>query len=197
MAAFPGFERFYLLRGRWTNVFHANIGLSTEQAFPVLRAEMPVDEAVSVRWVSGRRKPQDFIWTSFVVPIVVSAKVLATLHALSATGWASYKVDVRGADDEHVPGYAGLSVRGRCGPIRHDRGVPVQKEYPGGIYTVYLGYLFDEHSWDGSDLFVSEDGSGTVFVSQRVRDAFVKAKVTGVTMDRADLAQQPGGHRQT
>ena len=102
-----------------------------------------------------------------------------------------YDVDVRGAEDEHIHGYAGLSVRGRCGPIQYERGVPVQKEYPGGIFTVYLGYFFDEQSWDGSDLFVSVDGSGMVFVTQKVRDAFAKAKVTGATMGRADLAQQP------
>ena len=78
-------------------VVSAKVLATLQDGFAIVRGELKVDGPVSVRWVSGRRKPQDFIWTS-------------------ATSWVPYDVDVRGAEDEHIHGYAGLSVPGRCGP---------------------------------------------------------------------------------
>jgi len=191
-ATFPGFDHVYLLGTTGSNVvFHTSIDLSVEEGFAVVRGELEVQEPVTVRWVSGRRKPQDFVWTSIVAPIVVSDKVLTALGAIRATGWVCYPVDLRGADDEPIPGYSGVSVLGRCGPIQSERSVPTKKQYPGGIFSVNQGYFFDERSWDGSDLFMPADRSGIVFVVERVMHALVKAGAKGMEMKRADLAVLP------
>lgn len=191
-ALFPGFDHVYLLRTTGSNVvFHTSIDLTVKDGFAVVRGELEVHEPATVRWVSGRRKPQDFVWTSIVAPIVASDKVLKALGAISATGWVSYPVDLRGADDEPISAYSGIAVLGRCGPIQVERCLPVKKQYPGGIFSVNQGYFFDERSWDGSDLFVPADGSATVFVVERVMHALAKAKIKGMEMDRADLAVLP------
>jgi hypothetical protein len=189
---FPGFDHLYRVGSTGSNVvFHTTIDLSVKDGFAVVRGELKVDKPVPVRWVSGRRKPQDFVWTSIVAPTIVSDRVLTALKATNATGWFSYPVDLRGAENERIPGYHGVSIVDRCGPIQKERSRPVQKRYPGGIFTAKQGYFFDEQSWDGSGVFVPNDGSASVFVVEKVMQALTKAKLTGVVFKRVDLAVLP------
>jgi len=82
-----------------------------------------------------------------------------------------------------VKGYSGLVVSGRCGAIDNSRSVQVQKAVvgnPKGHALVWKGLYFAEESWDGSDIF-RPPGTGYIFVTEKVRAALDRAKVTNLT----------------
>jgi hypothetical protein len=68
-------------------------------------------------------------------------------------------------DGAEIPGYQGLIVTGRCGSTRANRVLPL-----------------DLQSWDGSDVFVRE-GTGEVYVTERVRNALEDARITNVAFE--------------
>jgi hypothetical protein len=139
----------------------------------------------------GRQTPSDFIWTTIVSPLIVSARVIALLQDSAVSGWSSYPVEVLNRDGEVLEGYAGLSIIGRCGRMEFERSLEVPKEYPAGTFPVYKGLFFPPESWDGSDFFMPSDGTLYVFAVDRVQKLFRKARITNVAFERADLAERP------
>jgi hypothetical protein len=70
--------------------------------------------------------------------------------------------------------YGGLVVTGRCGAIDRSRSEIVLYEYPAGWFPDGRGLFFAEDSWDGTDVFMADDETGYIFVTDRVRRALAK-----------------------
>jgi len=64
-----------------------------------------------------------------------------------------------------------LAITGRCGPPENCRSVRFEKSTSGGPVHAWLGYYFEEASWDGSDVFTTSDGGAQLFVVGRVKTA--------------------------
>lgn len=188
---FPGFSSAYYLTSTGSNrPFHADVEMTREQAFGLTRAEMTLPEPVPARWFMGSKKPGDIIWTTFSVSLMVSDRVVDLLRDVGFTGWRTYAVDLVGHDGAPIPGYHGLAIHGRCGPIDDSKSVQVPKQFPGGMFPVWTGMYFDPDTWDGSDLFMSEDGKGSKFVVEDVKRAFQKAKIRNVQFERLDEVER-------
>jgi hypothetical protein len=162
------------------NPFHADVEMTREQSRGLTRAEMTLPHPVQARWFMGRKKPSDLIGTTFAVPLLVSERVIALLRDEGFTGWSTYDVDLVGHDGAPIPGYYGLAIHGRCGPIDYDKSEEIPTITPGGVSSHWFGLYFDPDTWDGSDLFMSEDNSGFKFVVDEVKRAFEKAKIKNV-----------------
>jgi hypothetical protein len=102
------------------------------------------------------RKPLDYVGATFATIRLVSQRLLDLLNREGFTGWSSYPVRLYGKDDEPPPGYAGLAIRGRSGPIDVSRSVAGEKVGPGGSVPIWRGLYFDPATWDGSDIFAPE-----------------------------------------
>ena len=189
---FPGFDRVYRAHDPGTPEFRARVDdFSVEDAFAALRGERVPSVPVSARWVMGRRVPRDFIWTTLAVPFIASDRVFDLLRKHAFTGWSTFPVELLNDAGECISTYHGLVVYGRCGPRQKERSALIAKLGPvGKTIEVYKGLFFDEHRWDGSDVFMPDDGTGLVFVVQEVRDALTAAKVKGISLDRADLEER-------
>lgn len=188
---FPGFDRVYLAHDPGTPEFRAQMDMSLEGAFDVLRGDVKPAAPVSGRWMMGRRVPRDFIWTTLGVPVIVSDRVISILSAGEFLGWSTYPIDLVGPKGDPVSGYQGLVVRGRCGALQGERSTEIQKPGPvGNKIIVYRGQFFDETRWDGSHIFMSTDKTGLIFVLQEVRDALQGAKVKGIALDRTDTHER-------
>jgi hypothetical protein len=189
---FPGLNRIYcVMPTASTGAFTADIDFTIEEALAALAGTHVPLSPVSVRWVMGRAVPQDILWTRIVSPLVVSSKVVMILKEEGATGWSTYPVRVTGKHGEEIPGFSGLSVRGRCGQILWERSMRGVKRYPAGVFPTYLGYHFDPETWDGSDFFLSStEGVAVVFCTEKVRDGLKRQKVSGALLERADLVER-------
>lgn len=189
---FPGFSSAYYFASTGSNrSFHADVDMTREQAFGLTRAEMMLPEPVPARWFMGSKKPSDLIGTTMATPLLVSDRVVTLLRDAGFTGWRTYPVDLVGHNSAPIPGYHGLAIHGRCGPIDDSKSVQVSKQFPGGVFPVWMGLYFDPDTWDGSDLFMSEDGSGWKFVVEDVKRAFQKAKIRNVRFERLDEVENP------
>jgi hypothetical protein len=187
---FPGFSGAYVLEeGDDGNAFRGRISLDDPRA--VTRAERAPTEHAEVRWAMGRGQPSDIIYTTSVEPVLISDRVVDILKANELSGWRTYSIELFGQDGVRIPGYQGLAVHGRCGPIDDSRAVQFQAIYPGGIFPVWRGLFFDPETWDGSDLFMPSDNWGHIMVVDTVRHAFEKAKVTNVMFTALEAVERP------
>ena len=188
---FPGFQHIYRIADPGiSSRFVADIELSTQDGLAALRGDRQIPTPVSVQWTMGRRTPDDFIWTTIAIPKIVSDRVIATFEHYKCSGWDTYPVALVGAAGEPIPGYHGLIVRGRCGPLQKHRSIEIQKQYPGGVFPAYKGWYFDERTWDGSDVFMPAEPVGHVFITQDAKEALSAARITGAEFDRADSAER-------
>ena len=134
----------------------------------------------------------DYIGTTAAVITLVSDRLVGVLHDHRVSGWTTYPVEVYDDSGARIAGYHGLAVSGRSGPIDEDLS-PVAVVPPpvprGAALPHRIGLRFWPHTWDGSDVF-SPDRSAFMFVTQRVRDALVKAKVTNVDLRRITEVEQ-------
>jgi hypothetical protein len=125
----------------------------------------------------------DLIGTTFTSLLLVSDKTIGVLSGFS--GWTTYPVEVYGKRGELIPGYHGLAVTGRCGPIDYTKSTPRVCEPPipgGGRSRQWFGLCFDEKTWDGSDIFVPE-GTHMNVVVEAVKVALEKAKITNIEFE--------------
>lgn len=130
-------------------------------------------------------KPMDRIASTWVALELVSDRVVQTLRAGAFTGWSTYPVRVFGKDKREIPGYHGWSVTGRCGPIDRSLSQKIWADptVPGGEASYkWKGLLFDPRTWDGSDIFCPK-GTTFTFVTERVRDALERAKLTNIELE--------------
>jgi hypothetical protein len=124
--------------------------------------------------------PEDVVWTGFAAPVIVSNRVISLFLTERFDGWDTYEVALSGKSGEQIAGYCGLVVHGRCGLIDNSLSTKFEKTMPGGVFSSWRGLYFDPETWDGSDMFMPEGGSGWIFVVGAVKDAFEKAKVKNV-----------------
>ena len=188
---FPGFDRIFELEDPPASIaFRADIDIDIDGARALTRGELRVTAPICLRWAMGRRTPSDVIFTTSVRPIIVHERVVQLLEEQRFTGWTTYPVEVYGRDGQHIPGYHGLAVTGRCGPIDRDRSVVELKQFPGRVAPVWVGLYFDPATWDGSDIFMPQEGWYGPIVVERVRQAFRRARVKNVQFTRLDEVER-------
>lgn len=141
----------------------------------VFRPEVPV-----VFRIHRSARPRDFGWTGTIV--IVSQKAKDTFEALGLTGWTTYEVDVRSKEDLEIPGYYGLSITGRCGPVQWRRSRIVPVKMPGGMIPHFEGSYFDLSTWDGSDLFVSSGRGWFVFATAKASQAIRRFRLSNIRL---------------
>ena len=154
--AFAGFDRLY--------------ELSDPPPYPQLCGTLAVDDYEDlIGLVRGERRPPqplpvhldrdapsgDVIWLENVAGALVSERVVGLFHQRGLRGWTTYPVTVIDLSGAARPGYHGLAVTGRCGPLDWSHSRPLAEE-PDSPYALYRGYAFDPDSWDGSDFFLWE-----------------------------------------
>jgi hypothetical protein len=175
---FPGFERLYAVRPPVDESFRVTLD-SSVYARALTRGEFSVDEPVVFRWSQGEDAPIDVIPSELVAPIIVHERVVELLRAGGFRGWRPYRVCIFGRDGVEIPGYAGLSIIGRSGPIDPSRSRTVMKQYPRGEFPMKVGMYFDPETWDGSDLFIPGARNTHVFVVEAVKRALEAGGVRG------------------
>ena len=121
----------------------------------------------------------DLVGTTHAALMLVSDRLIGTLGRFC--GWTTYPVTIEGQ-----PGYQGLAVTGRAGPVDDALSPRVMLLPPvpeGTAVPGRRGLLFQPDSWDGSDVFVLGDSTITV-VTVAVRDALLAARLTNLGLDR-------------
>ena len=120
----------------------------------------------------------DFLWSATAL-ICISRRVVTLWKEHGFTGWGVYPVAVYDRKGESLSDYFGFAVTGPR--IKRDRSrseiVIKPPPVPGGkSHQVYKGLYFNEKEWDGSDFFLV---GGAIVVTQSVRDACKRAKISG------------------
>lgn len=160
--------------------------LDYPEEYSFVRCERKPKKPVTITYQMGEAKPGDAFWTSSVSPLIVSQRFVDILRENGFTGWDTYPVEVHAKGGELLPGYHGLCVSGRCGPILWERSEVIYEDFPGGRFPMYRGRYFDPHTWDGSDLFMEIVLSGTMYVLEPVKKALEKAKIRNLLFERLD-----------
>jgi hypothetical protein len=158
--------------------------VSDVDTFALTRGEVTPSRPILVKHDRGATL-YDVIWTTNAAPVIISDRAARLLEENQVSGWSTYEVDLRDRDGDVIDGYSGLSVLGRCGPIRDDLSPSIEAVYPGGRTKRRLGWRFDPDTWDGSDIFVPSDGSAVKFVTDSVRGLLERAKVRNLTLRNA------------
>lgn len=183
--SFPGFEELYRLSDPLSNPPFRGDAL-TDQPAELLRAECSPAEPVRVAHAMGGR-PFDLIWTTYAGLFLISSRVRDLLENEGITGWRTYPVEVTGRQGAVIPGYHGFAVTGRCGPFDLSKSQMIIKPPPvprGRAAPYHRGLFFEPSTWDGSDVFCSENGWLTVIVTRKVHDLFRRYKVRNVEFER-------------
>lgn len=138
----------------------------------------------------GRKVPLDIIYTTIAAPIIVADRVVEVLDSAGFTGWQTYPVELFGKDSTSIPGFQGLAVHGRCGPIENHRSNRFDKLMPGGVFPWWRGLYFEQETWDGSDIFMPSGRASRIFVVEQVKEALEKAHVRGVAFPSLDEVER-------
>lgn len=125
--------------------------------------------AIFLKQVEGTRLC-DLMGTTVTLNLI-SSRVADVLKLGGVTGLATCPAELRDRKGELIPGYEVLATTGRCGPLVSSRSPKVTRtNYAGtGSMDVWLGYYFDEKTWDGSDMFRPE-GTRMTIVTERVKE---------------------------
>lgn len=190
-SSFPGFARVFSFGSKGSSrEFIADIDLDGVDPLAATRGTESVRQA-RARWAMGGTSPGPVVWTRLVGPVLLHASMLNSLAASSIAGWSSYPVELRGKTGEILGAYSGFVVTGRCGPLQPDRSVRAAKEYPAGTFPVLRGLFFDEASWDGTDIFMPDDDSAWVFVTERAKKVLLSGAKNLRFEKLADVEQMP------
>lgn len=151
----------------------------------LLRAEIQPETPLAFsEFMEG--KPRDIIGTGHAALFLVSERFTAVLRQGHFNGWQAFAVRIAMSAGGLLPGYARLAVTGRCGslnPLMSQPAILRARAENGRAVAGRRGLIFDVDTWDGSDIFVPA-GSGYVFVTEIVRDAITRARLTNVSLDR-------------
>jgi hypothetical protein len=134
----------------------------------------------------GGSTPKDLVGTESVDIKLFSDRAIDVLRNGHFTGWKTYPVELFDRNGRRIPGYRGLAVSGRSGPIDPKRSAQferISKLNPRRTIQVWRGLLFDPSSCDGSDMF-QPMGTAFMLVTEPVKDAFEKAKITNVRFQK-------------
>ncbi len=178
--AFPGFDNLYLLHssGAQSRFCYADLDEGTPD-YELLRGERSPARPLEAVWAMGRATPGEIALGRSIGWYYLSPNTQQLLRDHGVTGWTTYPMNLYRKDGALCPGYAGLSVIGRCGPVQEDRSVrvPDQNRRPGTPDLV--GIYFDESTWDGSDLFCPAGTNALLFATAKVKDLFESCKLSG------------------
>ena len=136
---------------------------SEDISFPVVFKE---------RRESGKRM-RDILDNRNVAFYLISDRFRDALEKEGITGWKCYPVEIYDKKGNLVHGYNGFSVTGRAGKMQEYDVPPVELGYDLESY----GYYFEYDSWDGSDIFNTEN-SNFLIVTERFIEVIRKYKIT-------------------
>jgi len=129
------------------------------------------------------RKKFDLVPTTYPPIEFLSKNFKNLLEKEKATGWKPLPIVIEDPEVE-TSDYFLLTVPGRCGPIINEMSKKVKRppRFSGGNeYEAYMGLYFAPGTWDGSDVFLAE-GTGYIFVTERIAQAIKEAKLTNVRL---------------
>lgn len=153
--------------------------------------EHPSEPLVFVR--DEGRTAHDLIATTYATLTLASERLLGVLREHGYSGWATFPVEIISGEGEQLHGYEGLAVTGRCGPIddQLSEEIILPPPVPSGQACPGLrGLCFSPDSWDGSDVFTSEDRA-SIFVTEPVMRTLQEAKLTNIAFQRLAAIERP------
>jgi hypothetical protein len=118
----------------------------------------------------GGKKLRDILDTGWVGLFLVSCRIKSALIKSELTGFSFFDITLLDKKNEEISGYHGLTVTGRSGPIDYSKSPLINKSMvPNGPFSkCFKGLYIDQESWDGCDIFLSENYLG-VLVNQSVK----------------------------
>jgi hypothetical protein len=134
---------------------------------------------------------KDFGWSG--TAMVISQRAKDAFDVSNVTGWTTYDVAVQTKDGETIPGYYGLAITGRCGPIRWERSKVVSVEMPGGMIPHFEGVVFDVSTWDGADIFVATGPGWFVLATAKVSEVVRRLRLSNIRLLPASSYRIPTG----
>lgn len=175
------FGQLYLMRSASWSAFRVETENQADlDARGLFQGLWAPSEPILWRHYMGGASPKDLVPTGYGDLFLVSDRVVKVLRDHQFIGWATFPVNLVGKKKEAIPGYHGFAVTGRCG-IPDDSLSRVEWRDPlvpnGPRVQVQVGMYFDLSTWTGEDIF-SPHGSGWCFVTEPVKLALEKAKVT-------------------
>jgi len=158
--------------------FYADLEDGTKH-MELLRGDWVPGKTLQARWSMGRPDPGEIAIGRSTDWFYLSAKIQEAFIANGVTGWSTYSIELYNKAGELCPGYAGLSITGRCGPTDQQGGEVVPGQRPGKKNVLRIGLYFDELTWDGSDFFCPEGRNSYMFVTERVKNLFEQRGIEG------------------
>ncbi|QDU56188.1 hypothetical protein Pan181_23930 [Aeoliella mucimassa] len=160
---FPGFDHLYYMQQApmGNKCFYADLADDTPE-YELLRGEWTPEGPLCANWGMGTPEPEDIARGRTVTWFYLSPRVQEIFRNHHLTGWSTYPLALRNKAGEICPGYKGLSITGRCGPIDENKGALAPGESPDDCFAERVGIFFDESSWDGADFFYPTDGVRTL-----------------------------------
>lgn len=172
-----------------------------EDPLKLLLGEVKPGRPIEFRRYSGS-KPKDIMGATYAAILLVSDRFIDALVEVKATGWGTYPVRLYDKTGSELPGFHGLAVYGRAGPIDRTKSrielIPPPVPQGQAMYAE-IGMYFDPESWDGSDIFIPE-GTAAVCVVERVKQALEQRKLTNIYFEPLSARQgklfsePPGEH---
>jgi hypothetical protein len=177
---FPGFDHLYELHGPYgeRKTFHALLNVTEIDYVPLVRAEWFPAVPLILKWSFGPAQPGDVVSGGGLSIIFISPKTRSLLEQQKLTGWTTYPISLHDKTGSLCEGYAGLSITGRCGSPDEERGELLPVDDPDSLFIEYLGFYFDESTWDGSDFFMSKQRGSRMFVTEAVKNLFEINRIT-------------------
>jgi hypothetical protein len=113
--------------------------------------------------------------------LIISTRVQQALLDEKVTGWRTCPVEFKDKKGVLIENYDALGTTGRSGPLdnRRCRKVTRKALYGDAMIDTWIGYYFDEDSWDGSDMF-RPDNTRMTIVTRRVKEIFDTIGATNV-----------------
>lgn len=125
------------------------------------------------------KKMRDILDNRSIANYLISDRFRDALEQEGITGWKCYPVEIYDKKGNLVHGYNGFSVTGRAGKMQEHKVPPVELGYHPESYGCY----FDSDSWDGSDIFNTEN-SNYLIVTERFIEVIRKYKITACKFAR-------------
>jgi hypothetical protein len=124
----------------------------------------------------------DIIDTGCAGLFLISDKLKEVLENNRLTGWKTFSVEIHDTRNNHISGYHGLSVTGRCESTSFEQSEIIEKQLvaTGPVRKYYKGISINR--WDGADFFSPEKKYQT-FVSQKASDLLKKNKITNLQLE--------------
>ena len=119
------------------------------------------------------KKMRDILDTRYPPLYLISDRFKTILEESRITGWKTYPISLFDKKGNLVEGYNGFSITGRAGKMQKFDNPPL--EY--GYSEKSDGCYFDFETWDGSDIFNTED-SWFIIATERFIKVLVENKIT-------------------